>query len=273
MILMKELTHKDVCPYFEENCIYIGCVCPKYLAYEKVNTPGELEKYISNMNHGEKEDAFFTMINIQKNFSSKFFNASELSDEEISRWIKQYDLCIADEITEVHEHLDVFENIYGKNKTNIKELQKEFIDIWHFVMDLFIVGSINKDIYYYYEEDVKQKNKDEVDFLKFVFITEKENLEKDKKIIIDSESIDSISVLITTGYLLSALRKLRQQINWKHWKKQKKELNIKDIHRCFANIISQLIKCFLLVGIDEKNLYDIYIKKNIENVFRQQFGY
>ena len=216
---LKNVTHKDICPYYEENCSNIGCVCPKYLAYEKVNKEGEIEKQLEKMNIDYTLDKLEIMFSIQKHFSSRFFNVKELTEEETHRWIKQYDTCINDEITEVHEHLDTFNYIYGNKKSNIKELQKEFIDIWHFMIDMFIVGKADFNNIINMYLDMYNVNKDNLlhRTLYFMFDNERQELLKNKLIHIDDKSIDGISVLILTGHIMAGLRKVKQQINWKHW--------------------------------------------------------
>jgi hypothetical protein len=269
------LTHKDMCPYYEENCINVGCVCPKYMAFERVNADGEIQKQLEKMNINHNLDKLNIMMCIQKHFSSRFFNLNELTEEEIHNWIKQYDTCINDEITEVHEHLETFNYIYGNKKINIKELQKEFIDIWHFAMDMFIIGGANTNdlLDNYLDLYQLEKTTKENRTLSFVFENERKEIKKDSVILIDNECPDGITILILTGHIMAGLRKIKQQINWKHWKKQKIKTNYKSLYSSFSFVLSSLIKCFIVVGLDCETLYNTYISKNIENIFRQEFGY
>ena len=271
--MIKELTHKDICPYYEENCIDVGCVCPKYLAYEKVNQPFAIESQLEKMNIDPNEDKLSIMLKMQKLFASKFHKVDSLTKEEVDKWIKDYDICITDEITEVHEHLDIFEELYNNKTSNKKELQKEFIDIWHFVMDVFIVGGMgSKELISHYCDVYNLDLNGEIEYLDVFFEREKREILQSSKLSMNIE-IDSNSVLIATNYLLAGMRKVRQQISWKHWKKPSSQINQKKLFDAFIFVFSSLIKCFLLVHIDSNSLYDIYTKKNIENIFRQDFGY
>lgn len=270
--MTKSLTHKNICPYYEENCINIGCVCPKYLAYEKASNPKEIEKQLEKMNVDFNDNKLSVMMNIQKHFSSRFFDSEKLTDEEISKWIKQYDTCITDEITEVHEHLDIFNDIYKNKEGNVAELQKEFIDIWHFVMDMFASGKMNSSqlIEKYFE--VFGLPHQEKDTILVIFENENKQLVDSMKVSM-SHGIDPIGVLVLTGHLLAGMRKVRQNISWKHWKKSNPNIDFNKLHESFVFVFSSLIKCLVLVGIDSDKLFNIYLSKNIENIFRQEFGY
>ncbi len=270
----KTLSHKNICPYYEENCINVGCVCPKFLAYGKVSISGEVEKQLLKMNIDTKKDMLHIMFDIQKHFSSRFFNLEQMAEKDLSAWIKQYDTCIHDEITEVHEHLEVFENIYGNKQNDILELKKELIDILHFVLDMFIVGKASASILIdkYLDLFNIEKSNENKSFY-FLFENEKVEIKKINNIMIDNHSIDSISLLILTGHIMVGLRKIRQQIDWKHWKKWKSNIDFDKLHNAFVFLFSSLIKCFVFLGIEVEEVYNIYVSKNVENIFRQEFGY
>ena len=68
------------------------------------------------------------------------------------------------------------------------------------------------------------------------------------------------------------LRLTRQHINWKHWKKEK-PLNIENIRAALLNMYKHLIMAFKLSGMTVDDIYNVYIDKNVENQFRQKFGY
>lgn len=273
----KELTHKDICPYYEENCIDIGCVCPKYQAYEKVNEPGVVDQTLKELGVDPAGNRLEVMMQMQKLFAAKFHKVDDFTKDEVDYWEKAYDTCVTDEITEVHEHLSVFEDIYGKKETNKLELQKEFIDIWHFLMDEFIVGNMDaKKLIEVYAKNHVPSNVEipsDVDPLDFFFQNETMAILDSKTMDLLEDEIDSISVLIATGHLLAGGRKIRQQISWKHWKKPAKEINYDKLHEAFAFTFSALVKCFILSGLKSRSLYEIYVKKNLENHYRQHFGY
>jgi hypothetical protein len=142
-------------------------------------------------------------------------------------------------------------------------------------MDMFIVGGANSDniIDGYLDLYGLDKNNSENRNLSFMFLNEKIEIEKDKVILLDNNLPDGVSLLVLTGYILAGLRKVRQQINWKHWKKSKSKTNYKMLHESFSLVFSSLIKCFVVVGLDDESLYKTYVSKNIENIFRQEFGY
>ena len=271
---MKELTHKNICPYYEENCINIGCVCPKYLAFEKVKQDGAIQEQLEKMNIDFNEDKLSIMMSMQSHFSSRFFDLNSLSEKEMFNWIKQYDVCITDELTEAHEHLSIFNDIYGEKTLNIEELQKEFIDIWHFVMDMFHVGKMDtKALMKTYLQTFNLPKLSEKKYLSYFFDIEKKQIKANEKLNVSGDNIDSLSVFILTGHVLAGMRKVRQQISWKHWKKPSNDIDYKKLHEAFVVVFSGLIKCFIAVGINEDRLYEVYVNKNMENIFRQEFGY
>ena len=188
------------------------------------------------------------MYQLQSVFAQKFHNIYNLSESEISKWINEYLVCIEDEILEAYEFLDVYEE---KIKDfNIKEYRKELIDIIHFLMDAMLVSGITED--YLIEK-----------------LDDKEVLNKIYK---NCEIKTNLRYEDTLNYLLRDLRLTRQHINWKHWKKEK-PLNIENIRAALLNMYKHLIMAFKLSGMTVDDIYNVYIDKNVENQFRQKFGY
>lgn len=278
---LDELTHKNVCPYFEDNCVDVGCVCPKLLAYEAVNKPEEVAAEIKSMGIDPDGDPLTVMMEMQKLFAAKFHKVDNFTKDEVDEWVKAYDICITDEITEVHEHLNIFPGVEAKD--NNVELQKEFIDIWHFLMDEFIVGDMDaakltdKYVDHRFAGDttdftvgrfgdnaIEMIFNTEYNLLNNHFNGELSTLNKDDR---------DLQILIYSNLILAGMRSVRQQISWKHWKKPATTIDFNKLHDAFLQTFIALIQCFILTGLDAKELTQLYIKKNLENVFRQKFGY
>ena len=240
------------CPYFESNCGGIAndelnCICPKYKAYIATKDEKQKEEMIRSLGV-TSTTKFGKMYQLQSVFAQKFHNINNLSESEINKWINEYLVCIEDEILEAYEFLDVYEE---KIKDfNIKEYRKELIDIIHFLMDAMLVSGITED--YLIEK-----------------LDDKEVLDKIYK---NCEIKTNLRYEDTLNYLLRDLRLTRQHINWKHWKKEK-PLNIENIRAALLNMYKHLIMAFKLSGMTVDDIYNVYIDKNVENQFRQKFGY
>ncbi|MNR10018.1 dUTPase [compost metagenome] len=178
----------------------------------------------------------------------------------------------------------MFGEIYEKTLNNRYELQKEFIDIWHFLMDEFIVGGLDSEklIELYvnkYRAGASPEGFAQIfgagDILKAIFNTEKTLISNSKHLILpdDEGNIDSVSVLIASNYLTAGGRKVRAAISWKHWKKPSDVIDYDKLHDAYVFTFSSLVKCFILCGMNEDELYNIYVTKNLENVWRQKLGY
>lgn len=279
----KLLTHKDICPYFEDNCVDVGCVCPKYKAYEAVNNPEMVNNEIKEMGIDPKQDSLSLMMEMQKLFAAKFHKVDNFTKEEVDKWTLAYDGCVTDEITEVHEHLSVFPDTNPKE--NLLELQKEFIDIWHFLMDQFIVADMDsKTLLEAYVRNSNLAGADvswlverlgNGDALKMVFTQEGNILSKrlNGEVSKLSSYERDLQILIHSNLVLAGMRKVRQQISWKHWKKPAEKIDYPKLHDALAYSFKVLVQCFILSGLDAENLTSIYISKNLENRFRQNFGY
>ncbi len=80
----------------------------------------------------------------------------------------------------------------------------------------------------------------------------------------------------TKEYILAAVDELFEvlhEINWKVWKKQRKQINIDKIREELIDVFHFLINLFILWGITPEMLEELYLKKNAENQKRQNEGY
>ena len=74
-------------------------------------------------------------------------------------------------------------------------------------------------------------------------------------------------------YLLRDLRLVRQHINWKHWKKPKDTLDKEALYDSYVIMLKHLFMCFKKVGMNANDVFETYVNKNVENQYRQEFGY
>ena len=103
---------QEACPYCEEPCDINTCV--KYQAYKKVQDPEVVKETLNELGIDINGDRLSVMMQMQKLFASKFHKVDGFEKKEVDYWLKAYDTCVTDEITEVHEHLDVFDEVYEK---------------------------------------------------------------------------------------------------------------------------------------------------------------
>lgn len=255
---------KTDCPYLEENCPKDGtdmltCTCPKFLAYMDARDENVIKEILNELNIQSKYDMGI-MLEMQSHFASKFHNIKDLSNREIDKWTDKYLTCIIDEVTEAEEFLDIYpERI---KLFNLKEFTKEIVDILHFFMDgMLVCGMTYEDLckHYYQLNDIETSEKD---VLKLAMEIEDPNVDKDDKF------------LYLLNYIVRDCRLIRQNINWKHWKKINDNLDKESMFKGYALMFKHLIQLFKLCGVEtNKQLRDIYVHKNVENILRQKYGY
>lgn len=242
---------KKDCPYFEVNCggketDKLNCICPKYKAYLAVKDLQKKQEMLDKLGvkGTEKMDI---MLQMQKVFASKFHKIDNLTNAEIDKWTKEYLICIEDEILEASEFLPIYEEVI--KEYNEKEYRKELIDILHFVMDGMLVAGINNDI-------LKEKLKcdDVVEFM-------------------SNMDVCGISHIDSLHYLMLDLRLVRQNINWKHWKKINPNLNLDKIYDAYISMLKHLFICFKVANMNANDVFETYVNKNVENQYRQYYGY
>ena len=81
-----------------------------------------------------------------------------------------------------------------------------------------------------------------------------------------------ITILKASCRLSDACALARQQISWKHWKKPNDYIDFDKLYQAYAVIFHEFINlCLLTIPVEE--IKEIYIKKNVENILRQEYGY
>jgi len=276
--------NKHDCPYLETKCEDITCPCPKYLAYKDANDPQKLNDILEKNNFDTSLPAWELMYSMQKSFESRFHKElGNLSKDDMDYWLDKYLVCIEDEIREVRECL----NLYCNKQTILTaELKKEVIDILHFVMDLFICGNASsKDIKQFYTKRYLNKDIMKYGEINNLFLEELMNAKDLIELAYKIQSIDIFeylnlystdkldwSILKATCRLSDAGAQVRQQISWKHWKKPNDTIDIEKLYDAFALVFHEFINlCLLTMQYEE--VKNIYIKKNVENIQRQYYGY
>lgn len=257
----------DKCPYKEENCDLSKCACAKYLAYEAVNDPEQIKEELAVMGFDiENMSIFELLMSMQKLFAGNFHKVDNLTKSEQDKWINAYLVCVEDEIREVREHLGIYP---GKaNKTNVVELKKEIIDILHFMMDEFICGNATyKDIEKAYLKEFFPDIACVSDLIEFSY--KYQNSVSDR---FDAYNYDH-SCLLLVNELLDCSAMVRQCISWKHWKKPAETIDYDKLYRAFAHTFRTFIDLCKYNDMRPNDIKDIYIKKNLENRFRQKIGY
>jgi hypothetical protein len=254
-------------PYDEANIADCSCPCPKYQAYLAVQDPEQVKTELATFGLSEDIETWTVLMTMQKRFANRFHKVDGLTKEEQDHWINEYLVCIEDEVREVREHLSFYTGAIQDINQSTVELKKEIIDILHFMMDEFIVGGIDSNtLKQYYLKQYAPNIVDVKDFLKFAY--ERQSLVYDWK---DQDKYYNIFILVNK--LLDCSGKVRQQISWKHWKKPSPTIDYDKLYTAFAETFKILVDLFVVLYMTSDEVRDIYIKKNLENIFRQNYNY
>lgn len=118
-----------------------------------------------------------------------------------------------------------------------REMQYEYIDIWHFLMNVFLYTGI---------DDTEIKLGDfETDYLKSA-----------------DEYWSELSYWV--GRYINALP-------YKHWKTYKDyQIDDAELALCFENAVAVFVKLGAVLGVDKNLFFDLYCSKNEENIKRQE---
>lgn len=73
--------------------------------------------------------------------------------------------------------------------------------------------------------------------------------------------------------LVSELGEVLDRINWKYWKKSKKDLDIHELALELVDVFIFVVNLFIIWGITPEELLDLYNEKKDINVKRQEDGY
>ena len=127
-------------------------------------------------------------------------------------------------------------------------------------------------------ENIKTEN--EKDMLEILFYKQKELYKKQlansenkmKNIYEIKEPFDGYRIFMLSSALVHEAIELQRETNWKWWKKEKSVDNQK-IKEEIIDIWHFLLQLTMEAGIDSKKLMEIYLKKNKENLNRQEKGY
>jgi dimeric dUTPase (all-alpha-NTP-PPase superfamily) len=124
------------------------------------------------------------------------------------------------------------------------------------------------------------KTEDTKDMLEFLFNKQKELYKKQiansenkmKNLYEIKEPFDGYRIFMLSSALVHEAIELQRETNWKWWKKEKSMYEQK-IQEEIVDIWHFLIQLSIEAGIDSKKLIEIYLKKNKENLNRQEKGY
>lgn len=76
-----------------------------------------------------------------------------------------------------------------------------------------------------------------------------------------------------TGLMSELGEILAEHQGWKHWKKNKKEVVWENVKEEVVDAFHYMINIALVLKMDADDLYDGFIKKNKENIERQNSNY
>jgi len=116
-----------------------------------------------------------------------------------------------------------------------------------------------------------------IEEIEMVYLNEREFLESPSpNNILDiyeiKEPFDGYRIFMLSSALVHEAIELQRETNWKWWKKEK-SIDDQKIQEEIIDIWHFLLQLTIEAGIDSKKLMEIYLKKNKENLNRQEKGY
>ena len=93
--------------------------------------------------------------------------------------------------------------------------------------------------------------------------------------IISSDDI-RVKEFFTKEYLIAMedeIAELRSWINWKTWKKDRKEVNVEEVKYEIIDLLHFWVNLCLIWGLTPEEVYQYYVNKKKQNIKRQNSGY
>ena len=191
-----------------------------------------------------REDALNYMLQMQRDLQVYIGNKrgnkhplSEMTDQARADEAIYFWGCATTEWYELIDSRDKYLFIDNSEKQKL-EMQYELIDIWHFLMNVFLYTGIDSseatlaDVYNQdYIEDTIEHHWAELSYW--------------------------------VGNYINSLP-------YKHWKTYKEyKIDDKELANCFSNILTIFVHIAVELGIDKEKFFDLYVSKNAENIERQ----
>lgn len=278
MPLNKLLEHyKALCPYHEARCTQLQCACIKYQAYEATQQPGAIDAVVRELGVDPTLDPLSLMLTLQAGFAQRFHPTQGLSKIEVDRWLDDYKGCIMDELGEVRSLLNYLP-WEPRDSGALSTLQGEVIDIWHFVMDMLLVGGLQDGRavweHYRHHRVTSLLELEPSAWLPYILQHERDFL-AEHKLAFTPTDVPTLewSVLFIQATLQDALYHLSKCYDWKHWKKPREQLDMPTLRSALVELLVAFFRLAVLVGLDSASLTDAYLHKNVENVWRQRLAY
>lgn len=239
----KIIKEQNECPYLESNCNLSHCPCAKFKAWKDNPAEAMLKKHLGV----KRENRLQTIFQLQKEFV-QLVGIYQNMMEHKSHWIGTYQISMLDEIGEV---LQGIQWKHWKKRDpefpyNTMELQKELIDLVHFIANLALVLEI----------DAK-------------FIMDSENIDlfmtDDSrpllKLSIEEKEVITVDLLVQFAKYVLAIPA---------------NVSIKEIKfakECMREAFLTLFDLCFYWGMRGIDVHEMYIKKNAENLARQKNNY
>ena len=62
-------------------------------------------------------------------------------------------------------------------------------------------------------------------------------------------------------------------LNHRYWKSPKDTLDKDALYDSYVTMLKHLFICFKVANMSADDVYETYVNKNVENQYRQEFGY
>ena len=250
-----------------EDCVYrdhrcptdlSACPCVKYRAYADAKDPTVVKRVLTKLEVDPGLTGWRLIYAMQTKFMNRFhvFDPKTVTRAEVDHWAFIHLTCVEDELREVRECLWFFNEDEASASPEVT--RKEVVDALHFVMDVCISCGFTADEL---NDALGLPENALVDALY------REGFR------LDDRDRDLVR-LLRVDDVAQACGVVRQALNWKYWKRPDDSPDFKA--RLLAPCLNLLKKFFALCTVTFESGDQVvreYVRKNVENVLRQEYGY
>lgn len=216
-----------------------------------------------------KGDRLTAMFRRQQFLMDKYKEIENLPDAPLDLNIKRDQAIIKDfawrATEEVGEALECLEK-NDENDINWDHLNEELSDALHFMIENCIFAGIEpKDLILPHPGFVAIEG----DLFRHLYIISEFTL-----LAIEHDcGEDSINFLLMTGIFVKELSKAMNCLKNKPWKKSQILTDEVKFKNKMIAAFTSLIMIFIVAGLDDNQICDVYFKKSVVNQFRQESNY
>lgn len=240
----KPFISEEDCPYHEQSCrLVVSCPCPKYKAMFENGSAQMLSQYLK----AHPSERLQIIFDLQEKFVREILDYNDMIGRK-DHWTAEYQVSILDEISEVlqHIHWKHWKKPAPDQVVNVKELQKELIDLVHFIVNMALVWEMESYV-------VTAMNH----YIEISFLANEPIIHNIPRQTRENATKELLIELAKNIFSIPSGIHASTEFAYMH------------IINAFGNLLA-ICNFWDMNGLD---IYKAYIKKNAENIARQKFGY